>query len=161
MWIGGSLAAALFLELTPLPEGWNVWRPPWVLLTLLYWTMALPHRVGVAVAWTSGLLVDAATGALLGQHALGYAVTAYLMLRLHAQLRSFPLLQQALTMALLLLPYMSIMLWVRGVAGHPPGSWSYWLPLVSTAPAWILLTVVLGRVARLRPSGMRAEHPDV
>ncbi len=146
--IAGSLVLALFLQLLPLPEGWTVWRPAWVLLTLLYWAVVLPHRVGVGVAWLTGLFVDAATGAVLGQHALGYAVTIYLTLRLHAQLRSFPMLQQALSVMLLLLPYMSIMLWVRGVVGHPPGSWGYWLPLISAVPAWMLLATLLGWAAR-------------
>jgi rod shape-determining protein MreD len=148
LWIGASLVAALVLRLLPMSPGWEVWRPPWVLLTLLYWSMTLPHRVGVGVAWLTGLFTDVATGAVLGQHALGYAVTVYLMLRLHAQIRSFPLLQQAAAVALLLVPYMSIMLWVRGVAGHPPGSWNYWLPLASAVPVWLVLAPALGRLTR-------------
>lgn len=144
LWIAASLVVALVLRLLPMDAVWAPWRPPWVLLTLLYWSMTLPHRVGVGVAWLTGLFVDAATGAVLGQHALGYAITVYLMLRLHAQMRSFPLLQQAVSVAFLLLPYMSITLWVRGVAGHPPGSWDFWLPVVSTVPAWIVLAALLG-----------------
>jgi len=153
LWIGASLVIALVLRLIPMGAEWEPWRPPWVLLTLLYWSMVLPHRVGVGVAWLTGLFVDAATGAVLGQHALGYGVTIYLMLRLHAQIRSFPLVQQAATVALLLLPYMSILLWVRGVAGHPPRSWDYWLPLLSAVPVWLVLTLALGRLTRSLGAG--------
>ena len=71
---GGGVIAftfiiALLLTVIPLPEGLRFLRPDWVGLVLIYWCMALPHRVGVASGWFMGLMVDLLTGTLLGQHA--------------------------------------------------------------------------------------------
>ena len=42
------LLVAGVLTVLPLP-GWLQWgRPEWVALILIYWCIALPHRVGIA-----------------------------------------------------------------------------------------------------------------
>ena len=45
-----SLGIALMTMLLPLPMEWRIVRPDFVALTLFYWVLALPHRVGVATA---------------------------------------------------------------------------------------------------------------
>ena len=74
-----SLGVALLLTLLPLPEWASELRPPWVALTLLYWILAAPERVGVFWGWAMGLLLDVSIGTILGQHALSLAVMAWLM----------------------------------------------------------------------------------
>ena len=41
-------------------------------LMLLYWTLHQPQRAGMGLAFAIGLIVDAATAATLGLHALSY-----------------------------------------------------------------------------------------
>ena len=65
-----SFMLALLLDIIPLPLWVDRFRPDWPALILIYWSMALPHRVGIGSAWVLGLLVDAAKGTLIGQHAL-------------------------------------------------------------------------------------------
>lgn len=131
-----SIALAVTLTMIPLPEWAMLYRPAWVLLVLIYWTMALPQMIGVGIAWFIGLYMDAAQGTLLGQNALGYAITAYLSIRLHQRVRVYPLSQQALAVGLMLLPSMSITLWVKGMQGQAPNTWLYWAPVVTSMAMW-------------------------
>ena len=90
-----SLLVALVLALVPLPE-WAVWaRPEWVALTLIYWCLALPHRVGIITALAVGLALDGLEGAVLGQNALALVVLALLCLVLYQRVRVFSLAQQS------------------------------------------------------------------
>ena len=62
-----SFLVAFLLGGVPLPGSLERFRPDWVVMALIYWSMALPHRVGIGVGWLVGLLVDVGRGALLGQ----------------------------------------------------------------------------------------------
>lgn len=131
-----SFVMALVLTIVPLPEGLRILRPDWVLLALIYWGMALPHRVGVGFGWLLGLFTDVMTGTLLGQHALAYCLVAYLTLKLHQRLRLYPLWQQSLSILVLLALGQLLMLWINGFVGRPIHAWSYWLPSVIGALLW-------------------------
>ena len=56
-----SFIIALILTIVPLSESFAPARPEFAALFLIYWNMALPHRVGVGVGWTLGLFVDVIT----------------------------------------------------------------------------------------------------
>ena len=143
-----SFVAALLLTGLALPD-WAVhWRPAWVAMTLAYWCLALPERVGLGAAWLAGLVLDAHTGALLGQNALSLVALAYLALRMNRQLRVFPLLQQSLCLALCLLALQGFAWWARHLAGVPPQHWTFLMPAVTSAMAWPLLFVVLRALRR-------------
>ena len=76
-----TMAAGMVLAVMPLPGSvppeLGYLRPDWVVMVLIYWIIALPHRVGIVTAWGTGLIVDVLLGSLLGQHALAYIVIAY------------------------------------------------------------------------------------
>ncbi len=139
---------ALVLTVIPLPDWMRDFRPQWVALTLIYWCMALPQRVGVGTAWTLGIFEDVLTGTLLGQHALGLSVTAFLALRLHQRIRVFPLWQQSLSVFVLLLVEHLLSLWVIGATGQPTPSLWYWMPTVVGMFLWPWLYIVLRDVRR-------------
>ncbi|MCG7927830.1 MAG: rod shape-determining protein MreD, partial [Candidatus Thiodiazotropha taylori] len=122
-----SLLVGFILTIMPLPEWANTFRPQWVALILIYWCMTMPERIGVGVGWSTGFLLDVLTGTLLGQHALGFSVVAYLMLRLHLRVRVIPLRQQVFTIFILLLVERLLALWSTGAANYPTPSLWYWV----------------------------------
>ena len=143
-----SLIVALMLAALPLPDWTAVGRPAWVALVLVYWCMAVPGRVGVMVAWTFGLLLDAMSGALLGQHAFGLALLAFITHKTHRWVRVLPLWQQVLGVFGLVLSYQFIVLWINGIRGFPVMVSSYWAtPLVSML-LWPWVFVVLRDLRR-------------
>ncbi len=138
-----SFIAALMLTMVPLPEWAAHFRPAWVTMVLIYWCMALPHRVGVGVGWLAGLFVDVIYGALLGQYALALAVIAWITLTLHQRLRLYPVWQQALVVMLLLLWQQLLVIWVRGFIGQSPDTLLHWLPAFSSMLLWPWLYFLL------------------
>ena len=66
-----------------------------VALTLIYWCIALPERVGIATGLVVGVGLDVLEGAALGQNAFALMVVALLALTLYQRLRVSRLWQQA------------------------------------------------------------------
>ena len=62
-----SIVAALILSIAPIPDWAEPFRPTWVILTLIYWSMTLPNHYSVGSAWIAGIVLDVAQGTLLGQ----------------------------------------------------------------------------------------------
>ncbi|NOY66475.1 MAG: rod shape-determining protein MreD [Gammaproteobacteria bacterium] len=143
-----SFIVAFMLTVVPLPDVLQYVRPEWSALVLLYWCMALPDRIGVGIGWSVGLLLDVLTGTLLGQHALGMTVIAYLIINLHQRIRIFPLWQQAVTIWMLLNLYQLLLLWFNGITGQPPKGLQFWLPPISGMILWPLIFIWLRHIRR-------------
>ncbi len=140
-----SILFAMILMLIPLPDSMRILRPEWVLLTVMYWSMALPRSVGIGYAWVVGLLMDVLFGGALGVLAFSYALVVYLILHFHLQLRQFPLWQQALSlMSLILLVHI-----VTASMTSATSSWLSWFPAALTSTLlWPLVHVFLRTVRR-------------
>jgi rod shape-determining protein MreD len=143
-----SFIVAIMLTAMPLPEWAINWRPAWVAMVLIYWCMALPHRVGIGVGWLLGILLDVLQGTLLGQNAIGLTILAFLTLKSHQRVRMYPLVQQALVICLFVLVYQLFSLWVRGIMGVPPRSWTYWMPAFTSMVLWPWLFIILRDLRR-------------
>jgi rod shape-determining protein MreD len=143
-----TFAVAFMLTAVPLPEWAANWRPAWVAMVLIYWCMALPERVGIGYAWLLGLLLDVQQGTLLGQHALGLALVAWLTVTSHQRVRVFPLAQQALVVCGYLLVLQFLHLWIRGIMGVPPRHWTFWMPAFTGMLLWPWLFVILRDLRR-------------
>jgi rod shape-determining protein MreD len=113
-----SLLAALVLMILPLPDWAQIYRPNWMALTLIYWSMALPKRVGLWVAFFSGLILDASLGTLLGQHTLALVIIIFINMSFYQRIRVLALAQQALYIFVLLLINQVVVAWVEGVLGR-------------------------------------------
>jgi rod shape-determining protein MreD len=146
--IFASLVAALVLVAIPLPDWAVPWRPAWATLVLIHWCLAAPQTVGMGVAWTVGLLTDALTGTLLGQHALGMTLVADLVLRSQQRLRVFPLWHQAVVVFLLVSMHQSVSLWVNGIQGMPTRGDLVWLPALVSGVLWPWMSVILRDLRR-------------
>lgn len=144
----GSFAVALLLNTLPMPSWAETIRPDWVALTLIYWCIALPHRISVGTGWTLGLLLDLLYGSLLGQHALAKSVVAFIAVRLHPQLRMFPRWQQAVSVLVLLVIDLLVVAWIRGAIGKGPGTVAYWVPGAFGALIWPIAFVILRDLRR-------------
>jgi len=91
-----SLVVALLLGLLPLPALLQPLRPYWLALVLAYWVIEAPERVGLGVAFTSGVIADLLYGGVLGEQALRLVMLAFILQRFRARIRFFPMSQQML-----------------------------------------------------------------
>ncbi|HEX5313693.1 MAG TPA: rod shape-determining protein MreD [Gammaproteobacteria bacterium] len=112
-----SLLAAFILTIVPWPLWAEPLRPLWVALTVFYWIVALPERLGVVFAWIVGLFLDVLTGTVLGAHALALSLVAFIAARSHLKFRMYPLWQQSLTVGLALALYAFVLFWIGGLTG--------------------------------------------
>jgi len=146
--IFASLVIAMFLVILPLPEWLRPFRPEWVTLVIIYWCMALPNRINIGMAWIAGLFVDVLTGTLMGQHALAMAVVAFVTVKLHKQIRVYPLWQQSLSVFTMVALGQLLVVWIKGVIGESPESWLYWAPSITSAIIWPWVFVILRNLRR-------------
>lgn len=138
-----SLLLALLLGLLPLPDALQPFRPYWLALVLAYWVIEAPERAGLGLAFICGLAADLVFGGLLGEQSLRLVVMTFILQRFRAQLRFFPISQQALAIGGLLLNDRVIAAGVHLVARQPQWPASYWwAPLIGMllwAPLFLLL----------------------
>jgi rod shape-determining protein MreD len=139
--IWGSLLAALLLNL--LPAGPSAWVPDFLALTLVFWNVHQPRRVGIGAAFAAGLLMDVHDGALFGEHALAYSLLAYGAITLHRRMLWFPAGAQALHVLALLLVAQCISVAVRLWVGGGIPVWTYFLSSVIGAAIWPLVNWIL------------------
>jgi rod shape-determining protein MreD len=137
---------ALAAELLPLPAFAQSFRPAFTTMTLIYWTLMWPGRVGVFSAFVYGLLIDIAHGSLLGQHALTLSVVSYLVLRVHLQLRVFPVWQLMLAVFALVFLEAFLLLWIDGATGRATLGPQRWGPVFAAAVFWPVLMALMDRV---------------
>jgi rod shape-determining protein MreD len=100
--IFATLFIAYVLSAVPLPVSWQIFIPDWVTLTLIYWCLALPKRVGPGAGFFVGLFLDLVNFSLFGQHAFSKSIVAYLAQRAALRVRMFPVIQQAFFVTILL-----------------------------------------------------------
>ena len=143
-----SFVLALALSIIPLPAMLELLRPEWMAMVLIYWCMAVPSRIGVSIGWLVGLLLDVSRDALLGQHALAFALVAFLTLHLHQRLRVFPIWQQALSVGVLIMLECLVVLWIKGLTGQSPGFWKMMIPAFTSLLVWPVIYLLLRHVRR-------------
>lgn len=135
--IVASFIGALILDFMPWPD--VMLAPDFVALTLAFWCVRQPRRVGLATGFALGLLVDAGNGVLLGQHALAYSALAFAAIGLSRRILWFDTLGQMLHVLLLLEGAQAVALGVRLAAGAEfPGAALFIGPALATL-LWPLL----------------------
>lgn len=142
--IAFTLVLALMLNLLPLGRAaWTLAIPDWVAVTLVFWSIHQPRRVGLTIAWVLGLIVDVNNASLLGEHALAYATLSYFAISLHRRVRWFGMTAQMAHVLPLLLAAQAVILVIRLIAGGSFPGWWYFTASGVAALLWPLVTFVL------------------
>jgi len=130
---------AYLLAILPFPQWGMNWRPEWVPMVLIYWTMALPYRIGISSAWVAGL----------GLNAMALVIIAYVTLSLHLRLRMFSSLQQAgMVLALVGLNLMFCH-WLQILTGQTvPSNQMFLMAALTSAVVWPSLFYLLRQIRR-------------
>ena len=149
-----TLAGAFLLDL--LPWGQAVWVPDFFAVTLVFWNVHQPRKVGMGIAFVFGLLMDVHNGALFGEHALAYTLLSYGAITLHRRIQWFPVGSQSIYVFMLLLVAQlasaAIRLWAGGAS---PGWWFGLLASALGAAIWPLINSLL-----LAPQRRPAKRDD-
>ena len=103
-----TLFIALYVDTYMFTSNFQMWKPTFVLLTLIYWNMALPDKVGIPAALSFGIFVDLIEGSLLGLHGILFILITYICQRFFYQFRVSPLWQQSFILFFLFLLYKQV-----------------------------------------------------
>ena len=146
-----TIVAAILLTLLPLPEMLAPFKPYWVAMVVIYWSLETQDMISLGLTFLIGLVLDILSGSLMGLHALSLVVMVFLVQRFRSRLRFFPPWQQALSILGLLVNDRIILIWITALLGEPIPTWKYWLPPLVAMVLWPWLFLLLDRIrARTR-----------
>ena len=136
------------LQILPLPDAIQLFRPNWVAIILIYWSMALPDTVRLIFAFIAGLIMDVLLGTLLAQHSLAFVIIVYINLFFNLRIRVLSLGRQAIYVFALLLINQFIIVWIEGMTGSNPEPLAYVLPAITGMVIWPWAYIVLRDIRR-------------
>lgn len=143
-----SMLLGLLFQLMPVPEVVDASRPDWLLLIMIYWAMALPHRYNILTAWVLGTVLDVLLGSYLGIRSLTFSLVIYVIVLNYQKLRNFSIWQQALIIAFLLLLYHLLIYWMQFVIFRSEFQVQQLLPVLSGTLIWPWIYWLLRRLRR-------------
>jgi len=155
-YIALTLVLALLFNLMPWRDVF--WLPDMLALVLIFWCVHQPRKIGIGIAWFLGLVMDAGNGAMLGQHALAYAVLAFAAVGLHRRILWFSLWRQAAHILVLLLVGQLLMLGARLIAGAEFPGFAYFGGSLIAAALWPTATFLL-LLPQRRPESVDRNRP--
>ncbi len=141
-----TIMAAVLLSLLPLPEVLLPFKPYWVAMVVIYWSLETRGTISLGLAFLIGLVLDVLSGSLMGLHALSLVVMVFLVQRFRSRLRFFPPWQQAFSVFGLLVNDRIILIWITLLLGESLPTWRYWLPPLIGMALWPWLFLFLDRV---------------
>ena len=157
--IGFTLVASLMLNLLPLPRaGWALLMPDFVALTLVFWNIHQPRRVGLFVAWSLGLVMDVNNASLLGEHALAYSILSYAAITMHRRVSWFGMSGQIVYVLPLLLAAQVVVAAIRLLVGGAFPGMLYFASSFVSAALWPPITLLYLAPQR-RPSNKDENRP--
>lgn len=143
-----SLLIALVASIMPMPLKVDAFRPDWVLIVLVYWSLALPNRVSVLTAWVMGFLLDVLLGSVLGVHAAAMAISVYISAVNFQKIRNFSVWQQSLIVGVIAALYHLLVFWMQRMLTDIVFLPSYLYPVVTAMVIWPWVFLLLRKVRR-------------
>lgn len=144
-----TLAVALILNFIPLTELPFALRPDFAALVIIFWCINQPQRVGMTLAFITGLMMDVHLAGIMGHHALAYCIIVYLATVLRRRISIFGLMKQAPHIGLILVMMQSFQILITLLSGaHFPG-WHFYFGALSGTLVWPIAAFVLSTPLRL------------
>ncbi len=136
-----TLIAALFCDM--IPVGRLPILPDFVALTLAFWCVREPLRVGMSAGFLLGIAMDVSSGSVMGQHSLAYVLLSFAAGGLSKRILWFPLSLQALHILPLLLGTQLVMFVARMMGGGEYPGITYFISSFTATLLWYPLTYLL------------------
>lgn len=144
-----SILCAAFLQVMPLPP-WadHYLRPHWMLLTVMYWTLALPHRFGIFSAFVTGLMLDVFWGSTLGFNGLAFGLCSAFITQQCQKIRSYSVWHQALIFTAVVAIYQWLFAMISLWADNALIPHGYYITSLISLAAWPWIFFTLRKVRR-------------
>ena len=129
---------SIVLTIIPLPDLINSFRRPWLMMTVIYFSIFNVSLIGVLSAWLAGLILDLMAGGLMGENAMILSIISYLSYRFRFQIRVYPIWQIMVVVLIFLSLGELLSLWIQGVSGTMNLSVIEWINISIAVIIWPL-----------------------
>jgi len=144
-----SFVLGLYLYLIPFPAPITFFKPQWCVLILIYWGIAIPHKMGIFIPVLLGFFLDIVEGVVLGSHSFAL-LFVYLICTLgYQRLRVFSTLQQCILIFAIVGFYLLIFYWLNSLSMQSVVDFRLIFSAISSAIIWPIIFFSL-RIFRRR-----------
>ena len=141
-----SFLVAFVLMAMPMGFEWRWYRPEFVVLLVIYWSMYTPQYFGLTAAWLMGLGLDLITFSPLGLHGLCTLLVAYIAHLTHQRMRNYVLWHQGVWMFILVGVYHLLSHWLTNFLGYAQATPAFLISALLSGFIWPLVVVLLARL---------------
>jgi len=113
-----ALIITFILTILPLPALLLSFRPPWILLFVLYVQFFLPDYFNLAVLLVIGLVLDVLLSTVLGEHAFALSFVVWVASNKARRFRLFSMSQQMVLIGFFCFLYQTIILIIDASFGY-------------------------------------------
>lgn len=148
-----SCFIAFTLMLFQVPDWLSAFWPDWIALTIVYWALNAPNRIGPFAAFIIGTMVEVLTVKTFGVLSFALAFLAFVVNLSHLQLRVMSNWQKVFLVIVLVAFFKLINLWFDGLVGTNRLTVDDWYSMLGNLAVWPFLSIVLDelrRVSRMR-----------
>ncbi|MDP3268859.1 MAG: rod shape-determining protein MreD [Legionella sp.] len=115
LWIG--FIGALVLSILPMPELVTAFRPPWMLLLVLYIEYYLPGKFNLAILLLMGLMLDVLLSTVIGEHSFALLLVTWIASGKSRRFQFFSMVQQICLIGFFCLLYQAVISLTDGLLG--------------------------------------------
>ena len=140
-----SFICAFALTIIPVDFDWRWWRPEFVLLLVIYWSMYASQYFGLVAAWCVGLIMDLLLMSPLGFHSLSVLLVSYIAHLSYRRIRNYVLWHQAIWVFVLIGLFQLFSNWIGGFFDKSVDAPLFLTAAIVSGLLWPLLVVGMGR----------------
>lgn len=140
-----SVVIASVLVVYPLNYSVTAWRPLFMLLVVLFWSLCQPNWCGVWFAFGMGLYTDLLLDAPLGLNALSYVLIVFIARYFIREKRILTFINLWVIVLIACLAHMLFIHIAQVMGGIPFSITRHWMPLLSSVLFWPILYYLLKR----------------
>ena len=115
--LGLGFIGALILSILPIPELISAFRPPWVLLLVLYIEYYLPGNFKLTALLFVGLLLDVLLSTVIGEHSFALLLVTWIAFGKSRRFQFFSMMQQICLIGVFCFLYQSIISFIDTLLG--------------------------------------------
>lgn len=130
-----GLVITLSLSILPMPELIADFRPPWVLLFVLYIEYYLPGNSNQFTLLFVGLLLDVLLATVIGEHSFALLAVIWIASTKSRRFQFFSMMQQIVLVGFFCFLYQSIIVLITALLGY---HYSVFMPLASAVVSMFL-----------------------
>ena len=133
--LGTGFIGALILSILPMPELVSAFRPPWILLLVLYIEYFLPGNFKLTTLLIVGLLLDVLLSTVIGEHSFALLLVTWIASSRSRRFQFFSMIQQICLIGFFCFLYQAVISFTDALLGF---NYSIFMPIASASSAMFI-----------------------